>query len=108
MIKKRDTVESTIELRKALTNIEVPAEGDVLLRSDQYLQLGCDLRDLDCLDKALASIFDVQTCQILFVAEVSITYMDARYSDDLIGWASKLPHGKTFAHNPYRLKLTTP
>jgi tRNA wybutosine-synthesizing protein 4 len=94
MVKKRDTVGSTIELQKALTNIELLAEGDVLLRSDQYLQLGCDLRDLDRLDKALASIFDVQTCQILLVAEVSITYLDVRYSDDLIGWASKLPHGK--------------
>jgi tRNA wybutosine-synthesizing protein 4 len=108
MVKKRDTVESTIELRKALTNIKVPAEGDVLLRSDQYLQLGCDLRDLSRLDKALASIFDVQTCQILLVAEVSITYMNASYSDDLIEWASKLPHGKVLLKRRIEYKLTTP
>jgi len=107
MIKKRDTVERTIELQKAFTNLEVLAEGDVLLRSDQYLQLGCDLRDLARLDKALTSAFDVQACQILFVAEVSITYMDAGYSDDLIRWASKLPHGKLLRTIIIGSKLTT-
>jgi tRNA wybutosine-synthesizing protein 4 len=95
MLRKRDMVNRTPELKHVLTNVEM-LEGDILLRSDQYLQIGCDLRDLGSLDKALASAINVKNCQILFVAEVSITYMDANYADDLIEWASKL-RGKLFA-----------
>lgn len=94
MIKKRTIVERTIELQQALKNIQVPAEGDVIFRSDRYLQIGCDLRDLERLERTLTSTIDVQTSHILFVAEVSITYMDAEYSDNLIEWASNLPHGR--------------
>ncbi|TVY41335.1 tRNA wybutosine-synthesizing protein [Lachnellula subtilissima] len=88
MLKKRDMVNRTPELKEFFTNVEL-LEGDILLRSDQYLQIGCDLRDLDTLDKALASAFDFKEIEILFVAEVSITYMDAHYADNLIEWASK-------------------
>lgn len=103
MLKKRDMVNRTPELKEVFTNIEI-LEGDILLRSDQYLQIGCDLRDLGALDRALASSFDFENFEILFVAEVSITYMDANYADDLIEWASKL-QGKNCASDE-RLELT--
>lgn len=93
MVKKRDVVQRTKELTEMLTGVEVLAEGNMLLRSDQYLQLGCDLRDLSGLNQGLASAIDIENCQVLLVAEVSITYMNVEAADSLIQWAGKLPQG---------------
>ncbi|CAL3962524.1 unnamed protein product [Diplocarpon coronariae] len=90
MIKKRAVVQNTNELNSMLTNIEL-SEGDVLFRSDQYVQLGCDLRDLVALKRVLTNVVDIDNCSILLTAEVSITYMNVEAADALIGWASKLP-----------------
>jgi tRNA wybutosine-synthesizing protein 4 len=92
MLKKRDVVQNTHELTSMLTNVEQLA-GDVLLRSDQYLQLGCDLRDLPRLDKALESVLDMKNSLFLLTAEVSITYMNVEAANSLIRWASELPEG---------------
>ena len=93
MIRKRDVVQSTKELLEVLTSVEVQEAGSILFRSDQYLQLGCDLRDLDGLNRGLVSAVDINNCAILFTAEVSITYMTAEASNSLIQWASRLPEG---------------
>lgn len=93
MQKKRDVVRSTAELNEMLSNVTFPELGKLLLRSDQYLQLGCDLRELSELSAVLASAFDIENCLILCVAEVSITYMSVEAADDLVKWASKLPDG---------------
>ena len=83
-------MQNTKELSSALTNLEI-LEGDVLLLSDQYIQLGCDLRNISHLDKTLSNVIDIESSLILLTAEVSITYMQAEYSNELIRWASKLP-----------------
>jgi tRNA wybutosine-synthesizing protein 4 len=98
MIKKRDVINGTNELNSCLTNMEELREGDVLLRSDQYLQLGCDLRDLDRLNQALESAVDIKNCLVLLTAEVSITYMNVEAADALIKWAGRLPEGKNLQH----------
>jgi hypothetical protein len=36
MLKKRDVVASTVALNSMLTDMQLPLEGDVLLRSDEY------------------------------------------------------------------------
>lgn len=72
MIKKRAVVQSTKELNSMLANVERP-EGDVIFKSDEYVQLGCDLRDLVGLQRTLAKVIDIENCTILFTAEVSIT-----------------------------------
>jgi tRNA wybutosine-synthesizing protein 4 len=77
------------------TNVEFPKDGDVMLRSDQYLQIGCDLRDLKLLNTSVNVALDVENCVVLLVAEVSITYMDSAYSNEVIRWANSLPSGKT-------------
>jgi tRNA wybutosine-synthesizing protein 4 len=92
MLKKRDVVQNTHELFSKFSNVE-PSTGEILLRSDQYLQVGCDLRDLYLLEKTLTSILDLQNCVILFTAEVSITYMNVKAADALIKWANALPEG---------------
>ncbi len=62
MLKKRAVVQSTLELNSMLGNIET-SDGDVLFRSDQYLQLGCDLRDLKTLRKVLQAAVDIENCK---------------------------------------------
>lgn len=62
MLKKRDVVENTKDLKSLLSNIEV-SDDDVLLRSDQYFQIGCDLRDLGSLNRILSSAFDLENCK---------------------------------------------
>jgi tRNA wybutosine-synthesizing protein 4 len=39
MLKKRDVVQSTKELSSMLGKFEILEEGDILLRSENYLQL---------------------------------------------------------------------
>lgn len=93
--KKRAVVLQTPELRDLLGNDFTVAEGKdgVLLRSNKYCQLGCDLRQLDLLRHVLTTVVDLSECAILFVAEVSITYMDTRSTDSLIQWASTVGRG---------------
>jgi tRNA wybutosine-synthesizing protein 4 len=94
MEKKRDMVRNTAELNTMLTNLSIPESGKVLLRSDQYLQIGCDLRDLSQLSAVLASAVDLEKFLVLFTAEVSITYMHVEAADALIKWAGTLSDGE--------------
>jgi tRNA wybutosine-synthesizing protein 4 len=93
MEKKRDVVRSTAELKEMLANVTFPQSGKLLLKSDQYLQVGCDLRQLSELLAVLASAVDIEKCLILCIAEVSITYMHVEAANALIKWASKLADG---------------
>ena len=93
MQKKRDVVRSTAELNNMLTNVAFLESGNLLLQSDQYLQVGCDLRQLSELSGVLASAVDIEKCLILCTAEVSITYMNVEAADALVKWASNLPDG---------------
>jgi len=74
-----------------LTNVDSSANEDIIFLSDQYIQLGCDLRNIEHLHQTLASVIDIENSSILFTAEVSITYMTLEASDSLIKWASTLP-----------------
>jgi len=94
--RKRQTVEATPELKGAFTGVKTPGElgAPVMFESDQYVQIGCDLRQLDTLRKGLDAVLDVQNCEFLFVAEVSITYMETEGADGVIQWASALGDGE--------------
>lgn len=86
----------TPQLRDLLGSDPVISQNDadpVLLRSDKYCQLGCDLRRLDALRQTLESFLDLSNCSVLFVAEVSITYMDTASADSLIQWACSIGQG---------------
>ncbi|KAB5585773.1 methyltransferase-like protein [Coniochaeta sp. 2T2.1] len=90
MLRKKTTVLSTPQLVDSLTNLETSETGTVLLKSDHYAQIGCDLRQLDGLRTALSEIVDIPNCSFIFVAEVSITYMETEAADALIQWACGL------------------
>jgi len=85
-------VEATAELKEAFTGVKpvTDLKAPIVFGSDQYVQIGCDLRQLETLRKALESVVDVEDCSFLFVAEVSITYMETEGADGVIKWASSL------------------
>lgn len=90
MLRKTKTVLSTPQLVDPLTNLETFDKGTVLLKSDNYAQIGCDLRDLTALRTAISELVDISASSFLLVAEVSITYMETDPADALIQWASGL------------------
>lgn len=96
MERKRDRMLTNSLLRDALLETQVrSSEQPVYLRSNQYMAIGCDLRNLDLLEKTLRAELDVPSSSVLFVAEVSATYMPVADSDALIRWASTLEDGKS-------------
>jgi tRNA wybutosine-synthesizing protein 4 len=94
MEKKSERMLSNRLLRDALLRTKLRfSEPPVYLRSDGYIALGCDLKDLETLERTLRAEFDVPAASVLFVAEVSVTYMPVKDADALIQWASTLEDG---------------
>ncbi len=81
---KREVVTSTSQLMAPLSNVDLfPETSPLLLRSDQYYIMGCDLRHVSRLQEALFEAFS-SSADFLFIAEVSITYMEAADADAVI------------------------
>jgi tRNA wybutosine-synthesizing protein 4 len=108
MRKKRAIVLGTEQLSELLGGNPYISEKDtdnLLLRSDKYCQVGCDLRELETLRKCLESFLPLSECSVLFVAEVSVTYMDTVSADALIQWASSIGQGTSIPiHCTYLLQ----
>lgn len=90
MLRKCKVVQETSELSKMLSNIRVDESSPLLLQSDQYAQVSCDLRDLETLEHSIAKFVNIDHTDFLFVAEVSITYMETVAADKVIKWAGSL------------------
>ncbi|KAF4120978.1 tRNA wybutosine-synthesizing protein 4 [Geosmithia morbida] len=93
MRKKRVLVRETPQLSQLLGPDASFSESDndpVLIKSPAYCQIACDLRQLEMLRRTLASLVPLDQAEVLFVAEVSITYMDTPSTDSLIEWASSI------------------
>lgn len=92
--RKRERMMGNEALRNALfeTNLR-PTEAPVYVRSNRYLAIGCDLRDLKTLERLLRIEIDATNASFLFVAEVSVTYMPTPDADAVIRWASTLEDG---------------
>ena len=95
MAKKCKIVQETPELRSPLSGLKTTSEGRLVLQSDQYTQIGCDLRDLVNIEETLAQLVSLPDSEFLFVAEVSITYMETEAADSVIKWAGSLGQGKS-------------
>ncbi|KAI9679481.1 MAG: tRNA methyltransferase ppm2 [Caeruleum heppii] len=95
MRRKAQVLDQTLELRNLLSSIRQDhGRPGLLFRSDQYSAVACDLRDLESLEPILRAEFDLDQCQVLCVAEVSITYMDVEAADRVVRWAAKLPDAR--------------
>jgi tRNA wybutosine-synthesizing protein 4 len=87
--KKRDVEFTNSLLRDVLLKTGLrTAEAPVRVKSDQYMAIGCDLRDLKLLEQTLRAELDITNSSILFVAEVSVTYMPLMDANKLIQWAN--------------------
>lgn len=93
MEKKRKVIQETAELNSMLTHLDLSADPLVFLQSDQYIQMGCDLRDLDKIQQSISQLVDLEESEFIFVAEVSITYMETVAADAVIKWANSLGQG---------------
>lgn len=96
MARKRLVVEATPALKAPLRWVREQGElaAPVVYESDEYVQIGVDLRDLKKLREGLDMVVDVETSRFLFVAEVSVTYMEKEGSDKVLEWAAGLGNGE--------------
>ncbi|VBB83745.1 Putative Leucine carboxyl methyltransferase 2 [Podospora comata] len=73
---------------------EVLRKGPVVLDSEGYAMVGVDLRDLKRLEEAMGEVLGGghwrEECEFVFVAEVSITYMEREGADGVIEWAGRV------------------
>lgn len=94
MINKKTAIKRTAEITQVLKDIEfLSDESAVQIRSAQYLGIGCDLKNLKKLDDVLRTEVLPAECSVLFLAEVSLTYMDVKSANAVVEWASKLNNG---------------
>ncbi|KAL2362200.1 hypothetical protein RJZ56_004894 [Blastomyces dermatitidis] len=102
MLKKRDIVTQCAALRGLLSDVQLTAEtGSVLMRSKEYVGIGCDLGDLQKLEAALKDVVGLDKASILCIAEVSITYMEVKLADALIRFMPKLSKGKDISNRSH-------
>jgi tRNA wybutosine-synthesizing protein 4 len=91
--KKRALISGCPPLQDALISSTLRySEPPIYVRSDRYMAVGCDLRDLSTLSQILKPELTAPSCSILFVGEVSLTYMNVDDSDSLIRWANSFPN----------------
>jgi len=80
---------------------EVPS-CSTYFKTERYVAIGCDLRQLAALKEALIREVDILNCAVLFVAEVSITYMEVEAADAVIRWAAEFDNCKCELSCGYR------
>ncbi|KAB8229104.1 tRNA methyltransferase PPM2 [Aspergillus alliaceus] len=97
MINKKMAIQKTDEITQLLEDVEfLPDDSAVQIRSKQYLAVGCDLKNLTKLDNVLKAEVLPTECSVLFLAEVSLTYMDVESANAVVSWASKLSNDGQF------------
>lgn len=98
MKKKCRIVQETPCLSDIIRDVQVnESEEGVLLQSRSYSAIGCDLCQLDLLGDFLKEVTYLSNDPVLFIAEVSLTYMEYYDADALIQWASRFNNSK---HHP--------
>jgi tRNA wybutosine-synthesizing protein 4 len=85
---KSQIIRSTSQLKDLLPDLKASSKHEsVLTSSPRYVAVGCDLRDLPRLEAAINSEINLDSCEVLFVAEVSLTYMEISAADAVLAWA---------------------
>lgn len=89
--KKKTIILETPRLRQILDpdgQISQSSENGLILGSNRYCQVACDLRDLESLRSSMAKLVALPECEVLFLADDSLAYIEPKYSDALLEWAS--------------------
>jgi len=93
MHNKLGIIDKTEELRILLPKLtKTNAETGLLSSSDPYVAIGCDLYNLDSLTHILQDHLRIQDASVavLFVAEVSLAYMEQEATQAVLEWAATL------------------
>lgn len=93
MQNKLGIIDKTEQLRVLLPKLtKTNNETGLLGSSDPYVAIGCDLYNLDLLRHILQDHLRIEDASvaILFVAEVSLAYMDREASQTVLEWAASL------------------
>lgn len=97
MVNKKTAIRKTDEITQLLEDVEfLPDDSAVQIRSKPYLAIGCDLKNLTKLDTVLRAEVLPSECAVLFLAEVSLTYMDVKSANAVVSWASGLSNGQNY------------
>ena len=95
MLTKKGIIEATPQINDLLTTQALPKDDYTVLNANEYVAVGCDLRDITGLDTTIGSLTKQDNCLVLCVAEVSVIYMNPVAADALIKWAAHLSSGKS-------------
>ncbi|KAL2829934.1 hypothetical protein BDW59DRAFT_170256 [Aspergillus cavernicola] len=97
MVSKKMAIQKADVILQLLENVEFNSdESAVQIRSTEYIAVGCDLKHLDKLDHVVKAEVLPADCAVLFLAEVSLTYMDVTSANAVVEWASKLSKDSQF------------
>lgn len=95
MQKKRACINQAEDLKASFPFLQDWTVKDPeVWQAGQYLAVGCDLRQLSELERILNSVANAKDKAILFVAEVSVAYMDVKSADAVVSWASSFKDGE--------------
>ena len=94
MSKKRRVIIQHEEMLRLINPVQTDT-GDpaILMSSDRYMAIGCDLRNITELGSIVERRFDLDSCTVLCIAEVSMTYMDVDAADRLVKWTAQFSDG---------------
>lgn len=95
---KQTVILGTPQLRELLGqdfSVSQTEDDPILLKSPKYYQVDCESSNIERLQAALDSIFSQwpEKPEVLFVAEVSIMYMERSTADALLQWSSSIGKG---------------
>ncbi|KAJ5246246.1 LCM-domain-containing protein [Penicillium chermesinum] len=92
MIHKKSAIREAQEIKDVIGDAKFGSDEDpIQICSSRYLGVGCDLKNLKKLNEVLlGSILPSQECSVLFLAEVSLTYMDVHSANEVVKWAAQL------------------
>ncbi|KAF7591242.1 tRNA methyltransferase ppm2 [Aspergillus hancockii] len=97
MVNKKTAIRRTDEITQLLEDVEFLSDDSaVQIRSKHYLAIGCDLKNITKLDSVLKAEVLPSECSVLFLAEVSLTYMDVKSANAVVSWASQLRNDAQF------------
>jgi tRNA wybutosine-synthesizing protein 4 len=96
MVSKCEIIMNTPKMKEMLTLRTFKETNGLLLNSDEYVAIGCDLRNVKRLDRVVKGVLPVEESAVLCIAEVSIAYMHSDDADAVISWSSTLSSDVTF------------
>ena len=91
MRQKRLVVSSTTELHAPLTNLELFDKPPLLLRSNEYCQVACELTCLEDLETSLSTVTSLVDADLFFLADVSLSSMNVAAADALLRKSARSP-----------------